>query len=411
MRYLKYAVITIISIALWTGFVSIGRNSGFLLQPITNSKNPMAFINASKKNIKKESVGNIAIALVKNGEITEEFYYSKGKPVDKETLFQMASVSKWITAWGVFKLVEQNKLNIDEPISKYLTRWRLPESEYKNEKVTVRNLLSHTAGLTDGLGYNGFEVNQSIQTIEESLKKAADAEPNISGITKVGIEPNTEFRYSGGGFTILQLIIEEVSGLTFQEYMTKNVFEPLKMEKSTFELNEKSKLAESYKLDGTLDKNYKYTALAAASLYTCIDDLALFLKANGNSNSVLSKSTQDLMNEEAIRINNTLAHGLGPFIFGSSKSEHYIIGHDGNNRTAINTSVRFNTKTNDGIIILESGNPNLASKLGDEWVFWKTGMYNHTILNSNKRNIFSWLIIGNILVLTILIYLLWKRKQ
>ena len=125
MRYLKYAAITIISIALWTGFVSIGRNYGFLLQPITNSKTPKAFINAVKKNIEKERVGNIAIAIVDNGKITGEFYYSKGIPVNKKTLFQMASVSKWITAWGIFKLVEQNKLNIDVPIGKYLTRWNL----------------------------------------------------------------------------------------------------------------------------------------------------------------------------------------------------------------------------------------------------------------------------------------------
>ncbi len=411
MRYLKYGIITIISITLWTGFVSLGRNYGFLLRPIEHSGNPIAFIDAIKEKAINEDVDNIAIALVKNGKIEGDFYYSRGKPVDKQTLFQMASVSKWVTAWGVFNLVEQKKLNIDEPISKYLTRWQLPKSEFDNEKITIRNLLSHTAGLTDGLGYNGFEPNQPIQSIEESLKKAADAEPNISGVTKVGIEPDTAFRYSGGGYTILQLIIEEVSGLTFQEYMAKNIFEPLKMVNSTFELTEKSysNLAQSYKLDGTVDTNYKYTALAAASLYTCIDDLTLFLKANGNNNPVISKSTQDLINKEYIKINNDLTHGLGPFIYGSSKSGDYVIGHDGNNRMAINTSVRLNTTTNDGIIILESGNPNLASSLGDEWVFWKTGIFNFTILNSNRNNILSWLIIGNILIVGILVYLFRRR--
>lgn len=122
MRYLKYGLIVIISIAIWTGFVSLGRINGFLLRPIEHSESPTAFIEAVKKKVINESVGNIAIALVKNGKIESDFYYSKGKPVDKHTLFQMASVSKWVTAWGVFNLVEQNKLNIDEPISKYLTR-------------------------------------------------------------------------------------------------------------------------------------------------------------------------------------------------------------------------------------------------------------------------------------------------
>ncbi len=410
MRYLKYGAITIIMIVLWTGFVTLGRTYGFLLQSIESSENSRAFIEAVEKKVKKENVGNIAIALVKKGRIEEEFYYSKGDPVDKKTLFQMASVSKWITAWGIFKLVEQNNLSIDEPVSSYLKRWKLPESDFDNEKVTIKNLLSHTAGLTDGLGYDGFEPNQSIQSIEQSLKKAADAEPYASGVTEVGIKPNTQFRYSGGGYTILQLIIEEVSGVSFQKYMTKHIFEPLKMQNSTFELTSESNLAQSFKLDGTLDKNYRYTALAAASLYTCVEDLTLFLEASGSSNPVLSITTQDVMNQEIIPMNDHLTHGLGPFIYGNNQQGDYIIGHDGNNRSAINTSVRVNNHTNEGIIILESGNPNLATRLGDDWVFWKTGILNFTILNSNRKNIWSWLIIGNVLIVAISIFLFSKRK-
>ncbi len=411
MRYLKHTAITIIFMVIWTGFVSLGRAYGFLLQSIESSGNVTAFIEAIEKKVKKENVGNIAIALVNKGHIEEEFYYSKGDPVDKKTLFQIASVSKWITAWGIFKLVEQNKLSIDEPVSSYLKRWKLPESEFDNEKVTIRNLLSHTAGLTDGLGYNGFEPNQSIQSIEESLLQAADAESYVSGVTEVGIEPNTQFRYSGGGYTILQLIIEEISGVTFQEYMTKHIFEPLKMQNSTFELTTESSMAQSFKSDGTLDKNYRYTALAAASLYTCIEDLTLFLEANGTSNSVLSISTQNVMNQEIIQINKYLMHGLGPFIYGSNQQGDYIIGHDGNNRSAINTSVRVNNRTNEGIIILESGNHNLATRIGDDWVFWKTGIFNFTILNSNRKNIWTWLFIGNIIVVAISIFSFSKRKQ
>ena len=411
MRYLKYTSITVIFIIIWTAFVSLGRTYGFLLQPIESSANPTAFIEAVKKKIEKEHVGNIAVALVKKGRIEGAFYYSKGTPVDKRTLFQMASVSKWITAWGIFKLVEQNKLSIDEPVNSYLKRWKLPDSDFDNKKVTIRNLLSHTAGLTDGLGYDGFEEHQLVQSIEESLHRAKDAEPSVSGITKVGIEPNTQFRYSGGGYTILQLIIEEVSGVSFQEYMIRHIFEPLNMKNSTFELTKESNLAQFFKLDGTLDKNYKYTALAAASLYTSVEDLTLFLKANGTANNVLSTSTQNVMNQEIVPMNNYLTHGLGPFIYGSNQKGDYVIGHDGNNRSAINTSLRVNNRTNEGIIILESGNPNLASRLGDEWVFWKTGIVNPTILNSNKKNIWSWLLTGNIFMVIISIFLFSKKRS
>jgi CubicO group peptidase (beta-lactamase class C family) len=101
------------------------------------------------------------------------------------------------------KLVELGKIDLDTPVSQYLKRWQLPPSEFDNEQVTVRRLLSHTAGLTDGLGYGGFEIRDSVQSLEESLTKAKDADEGISGEVRVGIEPNSTWKYSGGGFTNL----------------------------------------------------------------------------------------------------------------------------------------------------------------------------------------------------------------
>ena len=166
-------------------------------------------------------------------------FHSNDKLVDRNTVFQVASLSKYVSAIGVMKLAQDGKLDLDVPIYEYLTRWHLPKSDFDNSKVTVRRLLSHTAGLTDGLGYAGFENTEDVQTLEASLTKAKDADPGSDGRTVVGIEPGMEWRYSGGGFTLLQLIIEEVSGQSFDAYMKTEIFEPLQMNSSFYKWNQR----------------------------------------------------------------------------------------------------------------------------------------------------------------------------
>ncbi|MFT5827444.1 MAG: CubicO group peptidase (beta-lactamase class C family), partial [Urechidicola sp.] len=109
------------------------------------------------------------------------------------------------------KLVEQGRVDLDQPIADYLARWHLPESDYDNSKVTVKRLLSHSSGLIDSLGYAGFLPDEQVQSIEESLTKAADGYYS-DGVAIVGFEPGSEYLYSEAGYTLLQLLIEEVSG-------------------------------------------------------------------------------------------------------------------------------------------------------------------------------------------------------
>ena len=157
-----------------------------------------------------------------------------------------------------------------------------------------RRLLSHTAGLTDGLGYSGFEPGLPIQPIEESLTKASDADEGISGVVQVGIEPGTEFKYSDGGYTLLQLLVEEVSGQSFASFMKESIFEPLNMTHSSYTWDDSSgfKLAEFYNSDGTEAKHYRYTSLAATSLYTSLNDLEKFFKVflQGNDNEPIGRN-------------------------------------------------------------------------------------------------------------------------
>ena len=412
MRTFKYIALIFLAILIWTAFIGYGFIDGFLLKPITSKNTSEAFIKATKEKIDNEFVGNFAMTLIENGEISKYFFYSVDKPVNENTIFPVASISKWVTSFGVLKLVEQGKLDLDKPVDDYLTRWHLPESGFDNKKVTVRKLLSHSSGLVDDLGYDGFAPDETVQTIEESLTKASDSEYS-DGVAIVGYEPGSKYMYSGAGFTILQLLIEEISGQSFQEYMTREVFEPLKMENSIFVLTDKPnvQLAQIYKDDGTTRQPNKFTALAAASLFTSTADLSKFLKANISNNPVLSKETITEMSKPETFINDIGVYGLGAHLYSQNDQNSNIIGHDGSGNNAINTAARIDLKSKNGIIILETGNYNIASSIADEWIFWKAGIADYVVIMRNKSYILSLLLIGYAVVISLSIFIIRKRNK
>lgn len=408
MRILKYITFVILVLLGWTAIIHIGTNNGLLLRSITSENTTSSFIEATRAKLENEFVGNLAMVLIEEGQVSRDFYYAIDEVIDKNTIFQMASVSKWVTAWGVFSLIEDGKLDLDNPVESYLTRWHLPESEFDNSGVTIRNLLCHSSGLIDGLGYAGFTFEDSVQTLEESLTKAADAY-HTEGVTKVGYKPNSQYKYSGGGYTLLQLVIEEVSGQSFNDYMTEAVFKPLKMNQTSFHWPDSTSLhlARFYSNDSSIAPHRKYTALAAASLYTNISDFSLFMKANVADNEVLKKETIDMMNE----ISGQGMHGLGPMIFAKRGSGDMIIGHDGVSLEAINNAARINLMTKDGIVVFETGNWSFASELADEWSYWKTRIPNGTVMSASLPRLISLLLLGYLIILSSSFFILRKKLK
>ncbi len=421
-RILKYILITATLMILWAVIIFFGTKNGWRHQPIAEHSGSEAYIDAVKEELSKQFVGNFSLAVIKNGNAEFEEFHSVGKPVDRNTVFQVASLSKWVSAFGVMKLVEQGKLDLDVPVGKYLTRWQLPPSEFNNDKVTIRRLLSHTAGLSDGLGYSGFKPGVPAQSLEESLTKASDADEGISGAVHLGIEPGSEFNYSGGGYTLLQLLVEEVSGQSFASFMKETIFEPLNMMHSSYTWEDSSgfKLTEFYNSDGTETIHYRYTSLAATSLYTSLSDLEVFfqvfLKGSNNEpigRNVLKPETIKMMRAPHASTMGMDIWGLGTILYAPTGNGDFIIGHDGRSTPPINTAVRLNPETGNGIIILETGNPIIATKLAAEWVFWKTGKVDLTLFTMLKDSMIS--IIGKgwlaIIVLTIGIGIVRYRKK
>ena len=280
-RIILIALATVVALAAWAGVFLAGTSEGWWRRPLAPRGDTAAFMTAADAMIREAAPGSLAFQLIEKGRPQDARYVSTGRPVDGDTRFQVASLSKWITAWGVMTLVEAGKVDLDAPVDTYLKRWKLPPSKFDNRQVTVRRLLSHTAGLTDGLGYGGFEPGKPIQSLPASLTRAADASPGRDGVVRVGKAPGAGWAYSGGGYTLMQLMIEDVTGESFEAYMQRAVLAPLGLSRSTFVLPEAgdANLAGFHDADGRPAIHYRFTATAAASLYTSSNDLTRFIQA------------------------------------------------------------------------------------------------------------------------------------
>jgi CubicO group peptidase (beta-lactamase class C family) len=327
--------------------------------------------------LKKYGVPGVKIALIDGDKVWEKEYgyadKSAKKLITANTIFQVGSVSKMVTAWGAMKLVDQGKIDLDAPIDKYLTRWHLPKSEYSSEGVTLRRILSHTAGLSLQ-GYAGVAPSKKLVTIEESLSGRTDG----SGDVRIIYEPGSRFQYSGGGYTLLQLMIEEVSGMPFEKYMEQEVLKPLGMNNSAFEWKDEFKpnMSKAYGVLGQALPNYLYTEKAAAGLFTTAEDLAKFEMAVMNisddkpvGRGVLKPDTVALM----MKCIPDTKWGLGYQMIELPNGET-AIGHGGTNRGWRAQLVELPDKKQ-GLVVLTNSDmgDNIIGEVASFWMEQQTG--------------------------------------
>lgn len=397
----------IVALALWGVFVAVGAREGWWRPMPASQRDAAGFMRWAQERYAAQAHGNIALVLLDDGEVAQSYYASHGRAVDSNSLFQVASLSKWLTAWGVMTLAEQGRIDLDAPVSRYLTRWHLPESAFDNDQVTVRRLLSHTAGLTDGLGFLGFAPDQTIPSIEQELSDPTDAMTGASGVVRAGAPADGTWRYSGGGYLILQLLIEEVTQEPFNDYMRRAVFAPLGMSSSTFVDPDPDRIAEFYAADGSEAIHYRFAATGAASLYTSAADLTRFLKAHvvgadgaQPGRGVLSPRTLGLMRAPEARLATLPVWGLGPTLYAPNGADGFIIGHDGGNFPAINTTARIDPATGDGVIVLTTGNAKLASEIGGAWTYWQTGVVPiDTLVRFDLQRVFIVFAVGALVII------------
>jgi CubicO group peptidase (beta-lactamase class C family) len=234
---------------------------------------------AARRALADSTTPGLAVALVCQGRIAWAAGYgvadqAKGQPVTPATRFQAASVSKPVTAWGVLRLVEQGRIGLDEPVVGHLRRWCPPPSPFQAEAITVRRLLSHTAGLSVH-GYAGQTLDRPLPPIEASLSGEAGGSFPVELLDT----PGRRWLYSGGGYSVLQLLVEELTGRPFADVMQTEILDGLGMTASSFHWRRTAATACPHDADGGRLPEFCFAEQAAAGLVTTAPDLARFAAA------------------------------------------------------------------------------------------------------------------------------------
>lgn len=399
---------------LWIAFTVYGAISGWWLTPIARTGDARAFMNAAMAMSNTQSRGNIALVLMRNGVVFGEHFAPSIDRVNRETRFPLASASKWFTAYGVMQLVQAGTIDLDAPVSTYLKRWQLPAGKFDNSKVTVRRLLSHTAGLTDKLGFGDYAGDEILPSVDGSLRQPRASSGNATAIA-VGREPGSEWQYSGGGYLILQAIVEDVTGMGFAEWMQHAVFGPLAMHRSSYAyIGGLDNSSTSYDSTGKPTASFQYAAAAATGLSASAADLIAFvhaqLRAAGDGASVVSPANVDTMRQPHGRTFGADIWGLGVMLYAPTASGDHVFGHDGSNEPAINSAVRINPDNGDAIIVLVTGSPGLASSIGYEWTLWQTGVPDFLMLDRALPSAITPLILGLSCIVAVYV-LVWLRER
>jgi len=279
------------------------------------------------------AVPGVSIAVITGGEIE----WARGfgvadvetqRPVTPDTLFQAASISKPVAALAALKLVDRGVVDLDAPVNDTLVSWKIPDNDFTAKTpVTLRHLLTHTAGLTVD-SFPGYGPDEEVPTTVGVLGGKGNTEP-----VRVDIVPGTEWRYSGGGYTVMQQLVEDVTGEPFEEAMAEMVLEPLGMSASTYAqpLPEefRDRAATGYRQDGSAVEGrfHTYPEKAAAGLWTTPSDLAKYLIA---AQIGWQTGEHPVLSAELVR--EMLTPGMGSWGLGPAITEDgERFGHGGSN--------------------------------------------------------------------------------
>ena len=280
--------------------------------------------------MKRNQVPGVSVAIFNN----QQTLFSKGfgvksaasqEPVDEETVFQGASFSKTLTAYAALMLVESGKLALDEPLSKYLEKEYLP-SPKAAAQITLRMVLNHTSGLSNDSDGNDRQVYY---------------------------RPGAYFSYSGGGFRYLQQVMEDVTGLPFDELMERMLIQPLGMDSSSFIMRDEftPRMATGHEA-GIPFPNFKKGVNAAYSLLTTPTDMVRFNREICDP-TLLKPETVDIMLRPMVKWRRNIYWGLGLGILTTPGEDFYW--HWGNNYYYCSIMIT-GKESKTGVVIMTNGN-------------------------------------------------------
>ena len=317
------------------------------------------------------SVPAVSIAVADSGRIiwARGFGVKEAGTTDSvapSTMFQAASISKPIAVTGMLRMVDSGQLELDRPVSAYLETWTIPDGRQTPEHpVTLRRIASHSAGFTVQ-GFPGYRAGESIPTVQQILDGAAPA--NTAPVRVDGLHPGEAYRYSGGGLTVMQLIMTDVADEPFPSLMRRLVLDPLGMTHSTYQqplpLDRSDDIAAGHTSEGEgkviIGRWRTYPEMAAAGLWTTPTDLltwAINVAAvrNGGSTFVARELVDEMLTPQIERM------GLGVILRDTGTAFHFT--HSGSN-VGYRSRLVYYPATGQGAVVLTNGNR--GAELGAE---------------------------------------------
>lgn len=317
--------------------------------------------------MRESHVNGFSIAVINNYKIEWVKSYGWGdtaekRPVTNQTLFQAASIGKSINGFAFMKLMQDKKIDLYADINNYLKSWKFPyDTASHGKSITLAGILSHTAGLTVH-GFDGYKWDEPIPALGQIIdgQKPANNLP-----VRSAFKPGIKFEYSGGGYEISELLLEDITRQSYTSFIQKNIFKPLGMLSSNYSAKPANDCATSYRLDkkpiGCKFHIYPEKA-CGAGLWTTATDLARFiieiqLSLKGGSNKVLTKEVVKLM----------LTPYLPPFstsfgFFITKKGDDEYFNHSGLNE-GFSSDYYGSMKEGRGVVVLvNSDNTNFKEE-------------------------------------------------
>ena len=315
----------------------ISRVENGLIQPVRIKGETVEKMNLAQR-MKHYKVPGVSVAVINNGNVEWAKGYGEkesgtNQPVTADTLFQAASISKPVAATAALKMVQDGKLNLDEDVNKKLVSWKMPENDFtKERKVTLRGILSHSAGLTVH-GFPGYKPEiKPLPTVLQILDGTAPA--NTKPV-RVSEPPGTRWSYSGGGITVMQQLVTDVSGKSFPDLMKETVLSRFGMKNSTYEqplpekFHSQAAVAHNGKGEVIAGKWHAYPEMAAAGLWTTPTDLARYAVELQKAYAGKSKKVLNAETVKQMFTKQTGGWGLGISLSGEGKAARF--SHGGSN--------------------------------------------------------------------------------
>lgn len=327
------------------------------LRPAQVLKGKPLVLRSLAEEMRRLNVPGVSVAVIHGGRIAWAKGYgvttAGGAAVTAATLFQAASISKSITAMGALQIAQAGLVDLDRNVNEYLPAWKLAYPAGVDQ-VSLRQLLSHTAGTTVS-GFPGYAPGSAVPTLLQVLDGARPASTEAVRVTST---PGVEWRYSGGGYTVIQQMMMNVAGKPFDALMTERVLRPLGMSDSSFTQPLSAAIAARAAMphDGA-GRPYPggpntYPELAAAGMWTTPTDLARFAlslqaSAHGRSGQMLSAATRRAM---LTPVKNGYALGLEIAGEGTARS----FAHGGSNRGYQNSLFAYSEQGEGAVVMTNS---------------------------------------------------------